>query len=164
MKKGVISKPSGDADEFWDAETRAIFKKLEPHYQRFLLAFVKFGKGSPAYREAINPDADDGTAGACAHRMLKNANIQAILGKLAEDAGEALYRVNRVYTEMTEATTVGMVLRKKGDSLELELAEVPDHAIRKHGADGLARIKGLNAPEKVEDDRVAALMELISKK
>jgi hypothetical protein len=167
MKNDVLSKPAGDADEFWDAETKAIFKKLEPHYQRFLLAFIRDGRAARAYLECgINPDATPETAANGGWRMLRNPNIQAILEKLSDRRGEALYRVNRTYLEMTEAVSVGKVPKSEeseGDE-KFEYAEVPDWSARNMGAQGLARLYGLNAPEKVEDDRVAALMELISKK
>lgn len=118
----------------WDKDVAETFGTLPPKQQQFLIEYLKCWNGSAAYRKAYNPKASIAVASANGSRLIANDKVSAILAKFAERRTEALLTVSKTYFEMTAAT-----LPKS--------RKAPDWKARKDGADGLARVYGLNAAE-----------------
>lgn len=158
MKKPIpIPEPIPEELEVvWDPGIAIAFKALRPKQQDFLLAFLREGNAAEAYRKAYNRTASDHLASVCGSQHLASLGIQSILSKFENRKVEALFRVTKTFFDLTEAVKADWVKDENG---QYENAgDTPDWKARKDGADGLCKIYGLNAPEKVEDDRLAALV------
>jgi hypothetical protein len=152
-KPKVVDNGPDELDGVWDEEVAAAFQGLNPKQQIFLIEYLKCGVGSEAYRKSYNAEASDHLASVHGSRLVANTGIRTILTKFADRKEDAMFTVVRTYFDMTGAKRSTETGR-----------EVPDWKSRKDGADGLSRIFGLNAPEKVQDDRFTALLDHMKSK
>lgn len=140
----------------WDPAVAEAFAALRPQQQDFLLAYLRTGNGSESYRLAYNKLAGDHLASVAGSRLVACVGISLILQRFTDRKTEALFRVTKTFFDLTEASKPEWVEDSKGQWVNA--GDAPDWKARKDGADGLCKIYGLNAPEKVEDDRLAALL------
>lgn len=140
----------------WDSAIAEAFKALRPKQQDFLLEYLRTGNAAAAYRKAYNPLASDHLASVCGSQVLASSGISGILAKFENRKTEALFRVTKTFFDLTEAAKPEWV--EDSDGQWQNVGDVPDWKARKDGADGLCKIYGLNAPEKVQDDRLTALL------
>lgn len=140
----------------WDDEVARTFRDLRPQQQDFVIAYIATGNGAESYRRAYNKLASDHLASVAGSRLLASVGVGAILDKFTNRKTEALFRVTKTYFDLTEATKPNFVQDKDGQWSNA--GDTPEWKARKDGADGLSKIYGLNSPEKVEDDRLTALL------
>lgn len=83
---------------------------LNPRQQRFAELYAASGNATQAYKEAYG--CTDEVAGRNGHRLLKNAEVDAIIqhsrAKAAEKAGET---VERILADLREIAEIGMKRR-----------------------------------------------------
>ena len=131
----------------WDHPVADAFGGLLPKQQQFLIEYLRSWNGAEAYRRAYNPLAKIEVACANSSRLIANAKVSAILEQFSSRRTEALLLVARTYFEMAQATKPSWVEDSHG---QYENAgDAPDWKTRKDGADGLAKLYGLYAPDKV---------------
>lgn len=160
-----MTKAPEELDDVWDDEVAEKFRALTPKHQVFLLEYIKTEfEGAEAYRRAYNDECTNEVAAASASRLLRNVNISYILGRIKDAATEDLFIVLKAYkTAARDAVKPVKVLMVKDAETGTETVEtvidVPDHQTRIKGAEALAKLRGFNSPEKVQDDRFTALLE-----
>jgi len=145
-----------ELESVWDEAVAQAFAALRPQQQTFLLAYLGTGNAAESYRRAYNPLAKDHLAGNAGAQALETIGISGILAKFQSQRTHDLFLVVKTYREMAEATKPEWT--EDSDGQWQNVGDVPDWKARKDGADGLSKIRGLNAPEKVEDDRLNALL------
>lgn len=138
-----------ELEMIWDDEVARLFRTLPPNRQKFLVAYIREQHGTKAYREAYNPLASDNVGRACAGQILANPTVRAILERFTDRSLEALFVVPKT---LFEAATTAMkpVFGKDEEGQPCHIEDLPDHDVRIKGALGLAKLYGLNAPEKVD--------------
>lgn len=140
----------------WSYKVAEAFRALEPKQRVFILAYVRKWNGSEAYREAYNPLANDGTAAACGSRLLANANVKAVLGAFLDTQTEDLLLVKQTYVEAAR-TASKPIFGKDSDGQPILVLEQADHDVRIKAAQALAKLHGLNAPDKTEHSGTVTL-------
>lgn len=137
-----------ELETIWDAKIEEAFLALTPKQQNFVLAYLRTGRASSAYREAYNPHANEHLAGNGGAQALESKGVQSVLMPFQEQKTHDLFLVVKTFREMAEATKPQWQQDKDG---QWENAgDVPDWMARKEAANGLARLRGLNAAEKKE--------------
>jgi hypothetical protein len=135
----------------WDDKIAEAFKGLNPKQQTFLIKYVSCWNGAEAYRTAYNPLAGDHLAASLGSRLIANDDISLILAKFADNKTEALFLVQKTYTEAaTQATKP--IFGKDELGQPVLVMDVPDHAVRVKAADSIAKLHGLNAPAEVKHE------------
>lgn len=125
-------------------------KVLTALERRFLLLYAQHEYNGMRTARAMWPKknwASDNAAASYASRIL--SGIKAKLGnEFWEHLGLDDERIARVYREATDAQIVKPMLGPGGAILEA--GPYVDHPTRVRAADSLAKLRGLNAPDKVE--------------
>ena len=161
MPKAKETEIPEELEQVWDDSIAQAFAALKPKQQDFLLHFLRCGNASEAYRKAYNPVAKDHLAHCAGSQALGSIGVRAVLDKFNDQKALALFTVSKTYFDMTQA--VKPEWEKDGDGQYENVGDVPDWMARDKGAAGLCKIYGLNAPEKVEDDRFTELLKVIRK-
>lgn len=148
----------------WDEEIAEAFQKLTARQQSFLLAYIQTGNYAESYRRSYNPLANAHLATVCGQSVMSSSAMGLIAEKLAAGRTADFLQVHKTFHEMTEAAKPNWVQDEAGQWENT--GDEPDWRARKDGADGLARLRGLNAP--VENNlnikAKVALVELPTKK
>ena len=138
-----------ELESVWDEKVSEAFKALEPRQRNFLLAYLGCWNGAEAYRKSYNDLANDRTAAACASRLLTKANIKTVLEAFLDTQVEDLLLVKQTYIEAAK-TASKPIFGKDDLGQPILVMEQPDHDIRIKAAQSLAKLHGLNAPDKQE--------------
>jgi hypothetical protein len=138
-----------ELEPVWDDKVAEAFKALEPRQRNFLLSYLNCWNGSEAYRRSYNELANDTTASSCASRLLAKASIRAVLEAFLDTQIEDLLLVKRTYIEAAK-TANKPIFGKDEMGQPILVMEQADHDVRIKAAQSLAKLHGLNAPEKQE--------------
>ncbi len=130
-------------------EVLKAFHSLNEKQQCFILHYLKCGVGAEAYRKSYNELADNSTAAVCGSQLLRNPNIKIILAAHQDFRDEDLQTVRKVFLEAS-TTAIKPIYGKDELGQPIKIEDLPDHDIRIKGANGLAKLHGLNAPDKQE--------------
>lgn len=128
----------------WDDEVAEAYEKLTARQQGFLTAYIQTGNCAESYRRAYNPLASAHLATVCGQSVLSSSAMTPIAEKLLARRTADFFQVHKTFYEMTEAAKPNWVQDEAGQWENT--GDEPDWKARKDGADGLARLRGLNAP------------------
>ena len=175
-KKEPKLKCPNELETVWSPEIEKAFKALNTKQQIFVLEFVKCGfVGAEAYRRAYNTMANDNTACVCASNLLRTPNIQTILEGFTDSRLEDLFLTINAFKGAAQAQVFqreeieedgvkkSVYVPAFGLDQDGRKIPIPDHDMRIKGGQALAKLRGFNKPEKIEDDRIGALAELLAK-
>jgi hypothetical protein len=138
-----------ELESVWDDKVAEAFKALEPRQRNFLLAYLGCWNGAEAYRKAYNPLASDHVATNSGSRILAKNGIKTVLQAFLDTQTEDLLLVKRTYIEAAKTATTP-IFGKDDLGQPILVMEQPDHDVRIKAAQALAKLHGLNAPDKQE--------------
>jgi hypothetical protein len=149
-----------DISESWTEDMRAAFRAMRMEHQAFLVEYLENGfNAAAAYRKAFSqPTMDNDTAASCGSRLIRSAKVRAFLEKIKDDAFEDFFIILRSFRDAAQ-NAVKPIFAKDGDGQPCHVEDLPDHDARVKGGQALAKLRGFNAPEKVQDDRLTALLQ-----
>ncbi len=130
-------------------EVIAAFNRLNLKQQKFILHYLKNGVGAEAYRQAYNECAEDTVAASCGSSLLRVPDIKIILKAFRDFQEEDFVTVRKVFVDAA-LTAIKPIYGKDANGQPEKIEDLPDHDIRIKGANGLAKLHGLNAPDKQE--------------
>lgn len=153
-----------DPTDSWTEAQRAAFHAMRMEHQAFLVEYLENGfNAAAAYRKAFRqPTMDNDTAASCGSRLIRSAKVRAFLGTIKDDAFEDFFIVLRAFRDAAQ-NAVKPIFAKDEDGQPCHVEDLPDHDTRVKGGQALAKLRGFNAPEKVQDDRLAALLAHLSR-
>jgi hypothetical protein len=125
------------------------FHRLNLNQQKFILHFLREGNGAEAYRQSYNELASDHVAAVCASRLLTNVDIKTILEAFQDHKDEDLILIRNTYVNAAR-TANKPIFGKDSAGQPILIMEQEDHAVRIQAAEKLAKLQGLNAPDKQE--------------
>ena len=125
------------------------FHRLNLKQQKFLLHFLREGNGAEAYRNSYNELAGDHVAAVCGSRLLTNVDIKAVLEAFQDHKDEDLILVRKTYIDAARSASKP-IFGKDNEGQPILVMEQDDHAVRIQAAEKLAKLQGLNAPDKQE--------------
>lgn len=140
----------------WNAEIAAAFRDLEPRQRNFLLAYLDTWNGAEAYRQAYNQLASDQVAANSASRLLAKVGMKAVLNAFLDTQTEDLLLVKRTYIEAAKGAIKPIYSKDEAGQL-VKVEDLPDHDTRIKAAQALAKLHGLNAPDKVDNNHTGNL-------
>jgi hypothetical protein len=153
-KAAPVALPEAESDipeelaPVWDDGIAEAFKALRPQQQTFLLAYIQTGNAAESYRRAYNRNASDHASSSLGAQAMATKGISGILAKFEDQKTHDLFLAVQTLREMAYATKPQWQQDKDG---QWENAgDVPDWLARKHAVDGLTKLRGLNAADKVE--------------
>lgn len=132
-----------------DAKVQAAFHRLNIKQQNFLLAYLHGETGAEAYRQSYNEMADDHVAAVSGSRLLTNVDMKIVLEAFQDDKDEDLVLIKRTFRAAIK-DAVKPVYGKDSEGQPEKIEDLPDHLVRIKAASELAKLHGLNAPEKKE--------------
>lgn len=136
-------------EQVWDEKISTAFHTLEPRQQKFILKYLECLNGAEAYRHAYNELAKDAVAAASASRLLTNVNVKTILTCFMDTKDEDFFLIRNTYKSAAEQA-IKPIYGKDSDGQPIKIEDLPDHDTRIKGAQALAKLHGLNAPDKTE--------------
>jgi hypothetical protein len=139
----------------WDDEIREKYNALSFDEQTFALEIIKGSKKGDAYK-AAHPGVSDASKGACASAFLKRPKIIAFLECFRGNNLDSLFLIRA----RLQGIVSGEVIECEYNGTKTPL--VPKISDINNAAAQLAKLEGLNAPEKVQDDRFNALVNLMN--
>lgn len=125
------------------------FHRLNLKQQKFLLHYIREGNGAEAYRQSYNQLAEANVAATCASRLLTNVDIKAVLEAFQDHKDEDLILIRRTYVEAAKGA-IKPIYGKDSDGQPEKVEDLPDYMTRIKAAEALAKLHGLNAPDKQE--------------
>jgi hypothetical protein len=158
------SSPADPPEELaavWDDEIAKAFQALRPQQQNFLMAYMRTGNAAESYRQAYNKLAKDHLASVAGSQVLASIGITSILSKFEDQKTADMFLIVQTYREMIQATKPEWVQNDEDKTWE-NVGDVPDWKARKDAADGLAKLRGLNAAEKVDHTVQAKVVHVIA--
>jgi hypothetical protein len=145
--------------DLWDEEIAPLFYGLDFHDQTFVLEYLKHGIGTRAYAKAF-PRSTPEVHAALASRKIRQAKVKAFLDAVREHNIEDYFLVS-TQLRNTIAGKAAAILDEDGNVVGQEPPTL-DHRLKATAQ--LAKISGLNAPEKIEDDRFTMLVKMMKEK
>lgn len=139
----------------WDDEIREKYNALGFDEQTFALEIIKGSKKGDAYKKA-HPGVSDAAKGACASALLKRPKIIAFLECFRGNNLDSLFLIRA----RLQGIVSGEVIECDYNDTKIPL--IPKVSDINTAAAQLAKLEGLNAPEKVQDDRFTALVNLMN--
>lgn len=138
-----------ELETIWDDDIAAAFAKMNEKQQNFLTSYLRTGDPAQSYRTGYNrPMASPHLAANSAYQILESIGIQAVMQKIQAQRTGDLFLVVKTFREMAEASKPEWTEDKNGQWQNV--GDVPDWKARKDAADGLAKLRGLNAPAEVK--------------
>ena len=147
-KQRKLPEPPEELAAIWDEQIACAFLSLTPKQQKFITVYIREQNSAEAYRQAYNPEATTKNASSCGAHFLSTPSVRPILERFADRSLEALFVVPKTFFEATSAVKPAIGRDEAGQPILVDGA--PDHDVRIKGAVGLAKLYGLNAPEKLE--------------
>ena len=134
----------------WDKEIDAEFRGLPTTYVKFVNEWVKGGMIKPyeAYQRGVDRSATKEIAQAAARVMMRHKGVKMFMERLKDVAMEDFFDVRRTLVEALDAKDEVWVRDPVGNNIKL--GDAPNHSARIRAAEVLAKLHGLNAPEKHE--------------
>lgn len=139
----------------WDEEIREKYDALNFDEQTFALEIIKGSKKGDAYKKA-HPNVSDASKGACASAFLKRPKIVAFLECFRGNNLDSLFLIRA----RLQSIVSGDVIECEYNGTKVPL--MPKVSDINTAMAQLAKLEGLNAPEKVQDDRFTALVNLMN--
>lgn len=137
-----------ELEPVWDASVAEAFQSLRPKQQDFILHYIQTGNAADSYRRAYNPNASDHFASSLGAQAMASNGIKTILSKFEEQKTHDLFLCVKTLREMAGANKPQW--QQDRDGQWENAGDVPDWLARKHAVDGLTKLRGLNAADKVE--------------
>jgi phage terminase small subunit len=148
-------------------------KKLTPKQRKFAEEYVNTGNGSEAYRRAYNvrPNTTVESIAVRASELLKNSNILVIIEELQKQQAEKFEitrsDVAKGYLEIIQAWRSLMQLASKEELTKDEkqkfylLKEMVKGSDYRGAYDSLAKMFGLNEPDKTQIDQTIREIQVV---
>lgn len=136
----------------WDDAAADLFYSLSLNEQTFVLGILKGKRKGQAYKDAY-PNVSDASKGACASGLLKRPKIVEFLNYFRDTNLEDFFLVHH----RLQSIISGEVMEVEVNGIKIPV--VPSVKDMNTAAATLAKISGLNAPEKIQDDRFSALLQ-----
>lgn len=146
----------------WGDELAADIAGLSFNHQTFLFEYIRTGNGRKSYQKAY-PGSDEANASARSSGLVNKGKVSEILQKIKDLKTKVnlqdFFAVHATLYSALEATKP--VFGKDENGAPDHVMDVEDWDARLKATAQLAKISGLNAPEKVQDDRFTALVNLM---
>lgn len=140
----------------WDDEAAKLFAALSFGQQTFVMELLKTGNGRKAYQAAYPNVSNTDTACALASRMIRTEKVKAFLDLFRDASFESLLIIRK----SLQTIAAGNVIESEYNGTTIPL--IPKASDITAAAAQLAKLEGLNAPEKIQDDRFTALVNLMN--
>jgi hypothetical protein len=144
--------PVGGTKSPWNDESSKDWDAMLPTEQVFCNGILHGKNKTKAYQAAF-PDASLLSAGAAGSRMFKNDRVKKFLNHFRDGALEDLF----ITRNSLRAIAAGEVIESEYNGTVVPI--IPSARDMTAASVQLAKLSGLNAPEKVQDDRFALLLQ-----